>query len=159
MPGRVAHGTYSHDLGRRHPFEVMMLLAASVVGFSRVLVPSPSSLERALPDFLVTSWYLLLVLGSVIGLAGIVWRAPLTGLLIERSGLFFLCAAGLIYSIALMSVGGLRGIPSGSFVLAFGLASALRAIDIGRILVKARALDLAREAVLREEEVEGGSKE
>jgi hypothetical protein len=136
-----------------------MLIAASVVGLSRVLVPSPGSLERALPDYLVVTWYVLLVMGSVACLLGIFWRTAVTGLLIERAGMIFLCAAGLIYSIALLAVGGGRAIPASSFVVGFGLASALRALDIGRILVQIRALTLAREAVLTEAELEGGSKE
>lgn len=157
MPGRVAHGTYSHDMGRRHPFEVAMLVAAAVVGFSRVLAPASGSLEKTLPPILVTSWYVLLAFGSVVGLTGICWRNAITGLLIERSGLFFLCSAGLVYSIALITAGGFRAVAAASFVLGFGLASAFRAVDIGRMLTRNRALDLAREAVLRADE-EGGSK-
>lgn len=131
-----------------------MLLSAAAVGFSRLLAPASGSLERTLPPILVTSWYLLLAVGSAVCLIGIAWRKPIFGLLIERAGLFFLCSAGLLYSIVLVAAGGAKAIAAASFVLGFGLASGFRAWDIGRILVQVRALSLAREAVLKE----GGSK-
>lgn len=153
MPGSATHGTYAHDLGRRHPFEVAMLAAATVVGFSRILAPHPTSgsLEKALPPHLVTGWYLLLMIGSVVGLLGVSWKTPVAGLLIERSGMIFLSSAGLIYTIALISSGGWRAVAAASFVAGFATASAVRAWDIGRVLVRIRTVLLVREEVLNQE--------
>lgn len=153
MPGRVAHGTYAHDLGRRHPFEVAMLFAAGVVGLSRFLAPTSGTLEREIPSWLVVSWYAVLFCGAVTALAGISWRDPVTGLLIERAGLWFLTVSGLVYTIVLVSSGGFRALAAAIFVLGFGGASAVRAYDIGRVLVRLKALALAHKAVLSEGEL------
>jgi hypothetical protein len=152
MPGRVAHGTYAHDLGRRHPFEVAMLVAAVAVGASRVLSePTSGSLERALSPFLISAWYLLLTLGSVIALTGIYWREPGGGLLIERAGLTMLTSAGLVYGVAITATAGWRGLAAAMFVFGFSVASLIRALDIGRILSRIRALSLVIEAVAEEQ--------
>src|ERR1041384_7323551 len=111
MPGRAAHGTYVHDLGRRHPFEVAMLVSAAAVGVSRLLSePTSGSLERTLPPALLLAWYLLLTFGSVVSLMGVFWRGAIVGLLIERSGLWALTSACLVFGIALLSAGGVRGL-------------------------------------------------
>lgn len=154
MPGRVAHGTFAHDLGRRHPFEVAMLLAAAFVGLSRLLEPTSGTLERELPTAMVLGWYAFLASGSLIALAGVWWKEPTAGLLIERAGLFLLTSSGLVYTITLVASGGWRAVAAASFVLGFAGASAVRAFDIGRVIVRMKALALARRAVL-----EGDSKE
>jgi hypothetical protein len=141
VPGRVAHGTYVHDLGRRHPFEVLLLLAGMVVGFSRVVIPSPLSVSMALPPTIVVVWHLLMGVGSLIGLVGIMWKDPLTGLLVERAGLWFLSAGGGAYALALFSVG-LRAVPAACFVVSFAVACLLRAIDIARVLRRLRRVTL-----------------
>ena len=81
-------------------------------------------------------------------------RETSRGLLIERAGLFLLTASGLVYTITLVASGGWRAVAAASFVLGFAGASAIRAFEIGRMLVRVKALALARRAVL-----EGDSKE
>jgi len=117
-----------------------MLLAAAVVGVSRVLQPTSGTLERALPWLLVVIWYVLLSLASVTALLGIFWREVLAGLLIERAGLMGLASAGSVYAIALIAVGGWTAVAAAGFVMGFAGASVVRAVDIGRILVRIRAL-------------------
>lgn len=129
-----------------------MLSVAAVVGFSRLLAPTSGTLERALPMWLTVVWYVLLAVGSVTGLAGVFWKEPVAGLLIERAGLFALCSSGLVYSIALIAVGGWGAVAAASFVLGFGVASAVRAIDIGRVLVKMQLLASAQNMVLDTED-------
>ena len=150
MPGRVAHGTYSHDLGRRHPFEVAMLFAAAVVGFSRVLAPTSGALERALPMWLALAFYLLLSFGSVTALVGVFWREPTGGLLTERAGLLVLGSACVFFGGTVLTVAGLQGVASATFVFGFAAAALIRAFDIGRIVSRIHALALAQEAVLNE---------
>lgn len=141
MPGSVAHGTYAHDLGRQHPFEVAMLLSAAAVGVSRLLAGSTSgSLERTLPPGLLLVWYVLLTFGSVVSLVGVFWVEPVTGLLVERSGLWALSSACAVFGVAIVTVGGLRGVAASLFLFGFTVACLLRAVDIGRILSRIRAL-------------------
>lgn len=150
MPGSTANGTYAHDLGRRHPFEVAMLCAAVVVGFSRALAPTSGAIQRGLPLPVTVSWYSLLAVGGIICLVGIYWREKVTGLIVERAGLCLLTAGALAYSIVLVTVGGWSGVAAGAFILAFGIAAALRSIDIGRILRRVRLLRSAQEVLLDE---------
>lgn len=152
MPGRVAHGTYAHDLGRRHPFEVAMLSVAAIIGASRLLAHTSGTLERALPDLLVITWYVLLTLSSVTGLVGIFWREPVTGLLIERAGMSGMFASCIVYTTVLIAFSGWAAVAAAGFVLGFAVAALIRALDIGRMLVRIRALAVATEAVLKEGE-------
>ncbi len=124
-----------------------MLIAAVMVGVSRVLEPTSGALERGLPTTLVVIWYVLLTLASATALAGIFWREALAGLLIERAGLFGLASAGTVYALALISSGGWNAVAAAGFVLGFAGASVVRAVDIGRILIRIRAL--TTEAVKR----------
>jgi hypothetical protein len=132
-----------------------MLLAAALIGISRLVEPTSTSLEQALPEVLVNVWYALMTVGSTVCLLGIFWRDAVSGLLIERAGMFSLCSAGLVYTVALISAGGWRAVAAASFVLAFGVACAVRAVDIGRILVRIKALQLVREEVLNNGDDEG----
>lgn len=152
MPGRVAHGTYAHDLGRRHPFEVAMLMATLFISASRLVAQNSGTIERTLSPLLVVVWYSLLAFGSGVALLGVFWKEPLAGLLIERSGLFFLIAATTVYSFALIYSAGFRGVAAAAFVVGFAAASSIRAVDIGRILIRIRAMAVATETVLNEEE-------
>ena len=128
------------------------MTVAALIGASRLLAPTSGTLERALPDALVYGWYGLLASGSAIALVGVFWREPLAGLLIERSGLSALSASCLVYTFALIWVGGGNAVAAAGFVLGFAGASVVRAVDIGRILVRIRALAVATEAVLSEGE-------
>jgi len=154
MPGRIAYGTYSHDLGRRHPFEVSMLGAAAVVGGSRVLTePTSGSLETALSPWLVSIWYVLLSIGALIALSGVFWRSNIVvGLRMEQSGLIMLTSAGSIYGGALVSSAGWRGLAAAAFLFGFSAACGFRTFDIGRILSRIRTLALSKEAVLNGED-------
>lgn len=128
-----------------------MLGSACLVGCSRLISRPSSALEHAMPDWLVTAWYVVLAFGSIVSLVGVFWREPSTGLLIERAGMWFLSSSALVYTIALFGVGGSRALAAASFVGGFSAASALRSVDVSRILVKVRGMELAREAVLRPE--------
>jgi len=128
-----------------------MLFSAVLVGASRVLAePTSGSLERALPPYLVTAWYILLTFGSVVALVGVFWRDGITGLLIERAGLFSLSAACLVYGLSISMTGGFRGLAAATFVFGFSAAALTRAIDVGRIIRFVRALALVEQAVLDE---------
>jgi hypothetical protein len=129
-----------------------MLIAAVLIGASRLLAQTSGSIERALPDLLVLVWYTFLLFSSAISLTGVFWRETTTGLLIERAGLFGIGAACLVYAIALITVGGVAAIAAAGFVLAYSGAALVRAIDIGRILIRIKALAIATQVVLNEGE-------
>jgi len=118
-----------------------MLVSAAAVGVSRLLSePTSGSLERTLPPALLLAWYLLLTFGSVVSLMGVFWRGAIVGLLIERSGLWALTSACLVFGIALLSAGGVRGLAASLFLFGFAAACLVRAVEIGRILSRIRAL-------------------
>jgi hypothetical protein len=129
-----------------------MLFAALFISVSRLIAQNSGTIERTLPPGLIVAWYAMLAIGSFVALSGVFWREPLAGLLIERAGLLFLIAATVIYSFALLYAAGFRGAAAASFVVAFAAASSIRAIDIGRILVRIRAVAVATGAVLDEGE-------
>lgn len=66
--------------------------------------PGSPALETALPDPIVEAWGACLLVGTILGLAGIFWRRedrreqPWTGLVLERAGCMLTGAAILIYA-------------------------------------------------------------
>lgn len=91
----------------------------------------PGSLERSLPDVILTAWYVTLLVSGAVGLAGCYWRWDVvTGLLLERSAMLTAAAAGLVYVTALFTVGGWQATGAGFYVTAYLVASLVRARHI-----------------------------
>lgn len=124
----------------RHPHEVLFLVAAVIAGIGGTLHPPAQSIAHALmPAGMARVWYALLIVGAVIALAGIASSGRhLGGLLVERVGMLLVgglcCAYGgvtLVFSESAALVGG-------AVLLAFGLASLVRARQIRRDLQRLR---------------------
>ncbi len=116
----------------RHPFEVMVLVAAVVCGVALAVTGiSTRSLTAAMPGAIQVAWNTMLILGGGIARLGVFSTARFVVRLgIEAAGVMILGAACAMYSIALFTVSGLQAIPAGSFVTAVGLASVVRAWQI-----------------------------
>lgn len=113
----------------RNPFEVLILIWAVAGGLIRILgVQTPGAVTVHLPDWMGLTWYILLCIGGLVGLAGVWLRETILSLLVERAGLLFIGPVGLAYSLALFAVGGpdekLLGASTGMFA----------ACAIGRVL-------------------------
>ena len=130
----------------RHPFEVLVMIAALTVGIALIAVDQPpKSVAAAMPEGLQVAWQIGLILAGMIGLAGITWLGRLgTSLAIEVVGIIILGAATSMYGLALYAVSGVQAIAAGAFVSAIAVASWWRVWQIIRDLRRiARAVAAA----------------
>jgi CHASE2 domain-containing sensor protein len=129
----------------RHPFELFTLFLCVITALPTVLrlTPAPSSINMALPHWLVIAWSITLLVGSVAALLGVYWRDRRTGLITEQFGLAVTGAAALIYAGCIIAVGTGGVIPAG-IVGGFGLACLWRWKDLQRIIDEAVAYERLR---------------
>ena len=84
----------------RSPFQLYLLGLITVSGLAIITGISNSTITKAMGSPYSVIWGLFLFVGGFLCLLGIYWpRQPLTGMLIERSGLVALGGACLIWSI------------------------------------------------------------
>lgn len=123
----------------RHPFEVLVLLAAIVVGVTLTVTGvEPRSVASAMPGWIQNLWHFLLIAGGAIGLFGIFAPTKLVARLgTEAAGVVVLGSATTMYSIAIFSISGLNALAAGAFVVALALASWTRAYQILRDIRRA----------------------
>jgi hypothetical protein len=92
----------------RHPFEILMLVAAFIAGVAYMLrLGSPGTAEQLIPGSAVWAWYLTLAVGAGVALIGVhIPQGTLQGLVrslfVERAGLALLGASCAIYELALI---------------------------------------------------------
>lgn len=133
-------------LNDRNPFEIYLLVVAVVTSVPVALgvAPKPGSILEQLPGWPAQIWATTLALGSLTALAGIAWKRPgwplisVTGLLLERVGLFAAGAATTFYAVAVMLTAGRSALIPAGFMLAFGLASLAQARRIGTVVRTSR---------------------
>ena len=129
-------------LSDRHPFEIYLLTWAFLVSLPGALGfdALPSSVGAQMPHLAARLWAVSLTVGALVALVGLAWRRPpfplvsVTGLLLERIGLFIVGYAAAFYSVAVLFYVGAQGLVPAGIVLGFGLACAAQALKIGRIL-------------------------
>lgn len=142
----------------RHPFEVMVLVAAMVCGVALAVTGiSTKATEAAMPGWVQIAWNFMLITGGSIGLLGIFSTARLIVRLgIEAAGVVVLGSACVMYAIAIFAVSGANGVPAGSFVTAIGIASLIRAWqimhDIRRAVAASEHGDVGEFSLLTEED-------
>jgi len=125
----------------RNPFEVLTLSWAVFVGASFTFgTPTPGSFTEDLPTWAVTTWYILLCIGGLVGLVGVWLRNLALSLLVERAAMLIVSPSALLYSMALLSLGGARAVVYGSLTMAFAIASFVRIIRIGHQIKKIHSL-------------------
>lgn len=127
----------------RNPFEVLMLIWATLSGFYFLFFATPpGSITEDIPRWVVTAWYILLCTGGLVGLVG-VWLKSLTlSLLVERAAMLIVSPSALLYAVALFSLSGsrLRVFGLTGAVLIFALSSFIRFVRINVQLRKLRSL-------------------
>lgn len=132
---------------RRHADTAYLMFAAMVTGLAGLAVPGAQSqaITSTLDTWLQFTWYAGLLMGGLLGGAGVVIGGKL-GLIVERPArwiLAFLCAA---FGIAVLSAVGIRGVAGVTFIGLFAIACVARAYEIRHSLRQPDA-----EAALRAE--------
>ncbi|GAB2963271.1 hypothetical protein GCM10027280_60200 [Micromonospora polyrhachis] len=122
----------------RHPFEIMVLVAALLCGILLIVTDiQPPSINIAMPPFVQATWELGLVLVGVGGLLGITWPGHLvTGIGIELGAMVLLGTTTAMYSIAVFIVSGRPALVAGAFIGAVAVSSLWRSLQILRDLRK-----------------------
>lgn len=125
----------------RNPFEVLMLGWSVLSGAYLIFVAPPAgSVTEDIPRWVVTSWYILLCTGGLVGLVG-VWLRNLTlSLLVERAAMLIVSSSATLYTVALFSLSGspLRAFGPASVVLTFAASSFIRFVRINVHLSEVR---------------------
>ena len=121
------------------PFEVMALLASALLGALYLCTflgdpLGPSTIRGLLPVALTICWYLLLFAGGIVGLAGIYIKSVITGILVERIGLFAVAFAISVYVLALFASSGLHALGTGILLMSLASACAWRIFTINHDL-------------------------
>lgn len=107
----------------RSPFQLYLLGLITVSGLALVSGISTNPVTKAMGNPYNVIWGTFLFVGGFLCLLGIYWpKNPLTGMLIERSGLVALGGASLIWSILVMWRVQLTGLFSALLTFALFLA-------------------------------------
>lgn len=92
----------------RHPFEILMLVAAFIAGIAYILRLGGRGVpEQLIPGSAVWAWYLCLAVGAGVALIGVYLpQTTIVGLfkslIVERAGLLLLGASCALYELALI---------------------------------------------------------
>jgi len=113
--------------GRGRPHEAVFLAFSAVVGAAFAAgLKAPSSLEQLVADWILWTWYLLLLVSGVIGLASLVIGDLYRALVLERAAMIGQVAAPALYGLALLATGLATALFAGAFFAAWSAASAWR---------------------------------
>ncbi|GAA5194102.1 hypothetical protein GCM10023322_57670 [Rugosimonospora acidiphila] len=116
----------------RHPFEVVVLIAALVVATILILTNTrPPAVDAAMPGPVRLVWVILLAVSGVVGLLGVFWRGAIqTSLSIEAIAVLVLGTAAAMYTVGVVAFAGIDGAAAGGFVAAVGAGSWWRLTQI-----------------------------
>lgn len=121
--------------GPQRPHELLLLVVGilSVVGYLIGGAP-PGSITATLPAWAVAVFYVLLGVGSVLGLAGCLLRRQPIGPGLEQGGLLIQAAAVVTYGLAVLTYAGGRGWGAILILAGWAAANLWRALQIQRDL-------------------------
>ena len=111
----------------RNALEAFLLGFCLLTGLSGILSPIPDNV----PTFINIMWNTLIIFGGMVGIAGVVWKNRLTGMLILRSALIPLGLGAYGYIPFVGEVGGPYAIV---IVLTFGICAHIRVWQITKKL-------------------------
>lgn len=94
-----------------------------------VLEQAPDSLLSVMPRWAVVTWGVMLTLGSLITLIGMYFQS-VNGILTEQFGSAIVAATTIFYSLVVFVVIGSSGVQTVGVILAWGLACALRWVQL-----------------------------
>ena len=137
----------------RHPHEVALLLATTVIGVAGTFAfnKSASAVARALTHPYGQVMYAGMAVGSLVAIAGIFWPG-VTGALVERSGLWTVSLLCLGQGAATVVGYGWRALAYSLILAAIAIASFIR---IRQIRKEAREM-VAMDAYIAPDERQGG---
>jgi hypothetical protein len=120
----------------RHPYEVVLMIAAPAVGFILLLSSTqPPAVDSGMPGFVRAVWMALLIIAGAVGLTGVFWPGRIeTSLSIEAVGVLVLGSAAAMYTVAVLAVAGFNGAAAGGFTAAVAAGSWWRLGQIWRDL-------------------------
>lgn len=117
--------------GRRRPHEVMIIVWSAAAGILHFAAdPPPNSIDLLYPAWMSATWYVLIGLGGLVGLAGLAVRGVLPALSLERASMCAIGAGAGIYALAVLYVGGWRALVAGGLIACWSAACAWRAVQI-----------------------------
>jgi hypothetical protein len=119
--------------GRRHPHELFLLGVSVLQGVAYLAgVRTPSPVTMLLPAWVVTAWYLLLLISGAVGLAGNLWPGDvLTAMRIRLSGMLLAAAPAAVFAVTAWAFAGSRVLYSGGLTVAWVGACLWRAGQLG----------------------------
>lgn len=118
----------------RHPFQIWVLAACALSGFSTVFnLGSPKTLDDLLPAFWVTIWGITLMIGGTAGLVAAWLPDAITGRLLERLALAGIGGMAVVYAgVILQQVGYRIGATTVILLLSVSAASVWRIRQLNR---------------------------
>lgn len=123
----------------RHPFEAIMVPVAGAAGLMQLVQgKAPANIVQTVSPTVQILWSVLVLAGSVICSAGIVWRDEATGLYLEIAGLVGIAFGMAAYAVSVIVV---SDAPLSSFAapfcFAFSVAAFWRCWQCARVIWKA----------------------
>lgn len=117
----------------RSPFEIFLLAACILGGFGGLLNPTGTSpaVSNVLPGWLLTSWYVGLIVGGACALAGTLLHQVIS-LHIERIGLTLIVGLCVLYGFSVIAGGGYPFVFAAMLVVSFAVACFYRIRQIRR---------------------------
>lgn len=108
----------------RSPWQLYLLIMITASGAALMLDISQNAVTDAMGHPYTSVWGFFLTIGGFLSLLGIYWpKDPITGMLIERTGLVALGGASLIWSVLVIWRVHLNGLFSATLTLGLFLAS------------------------------------
>jgi len=123
------------------PLEVLLTVWGILSGLAAlVLTDVPSSLLQVLPRWAAVVWSINLLVGGVLIGVGLWRRWYATAV---PRGLQLIASSCACYSVAIMAINGLNGLPAGGLLLAVAMLSGLRAVKLQWLADAAREIERA----------------
>lgn len=119
----------------RHPFQIWVMAALIVSGAANFLTPGSEVLQEGLTPGYHKVWAATVFVASTLALVSAWWPDRVTGLLLERTGLWSIGLSCPIYAIVVYVQTGFGvGVPGITLTALIGIASIWRAVHVGREL-------------------------
>lgn len=106
------------------PEQVVLNVAAILIGFSAVVARKPGAILFSWPPFLLVAWALAMSVGGACVLFGLFRHKTTT----ERLGYILVAPAAFIYAVAAVWIRGLPGLPVAFIFLALMTAKVIRLV-------------------------------
>lgn len=139
MPDTITELAGLPRIVRIRAHEAFLLILCVLVGIGGIVQPLAASVDVLLPRWFAWIWYVGLIVGALLGLAGMWIHSP-TGPLIERAGLRLLNGIGVTYAAVVLYAAGAQGLFTGLSVILFVAFNVLRLVQIRFSLAAERAV-------------------